>query len=217
MPHVYLIKYSSACRDSEGVDLRRNCNLNSPTPQVCPYSASHNSPITSFCPSTCHPHCPNHYTAIKPISLQRSPTAFPCSHIIALETTPPSTPILEVSATIHHSPIPICTTYLTPTHHSDALTTHPLITLMHCTTTPNCELKPLLIPEPTAHLKLFLVTTTTILPYESIRIRPPPEPPPTAHPHLPNDRRSRTTFPTLITSYFKRSTPSPLPFTPTLV
>ena len=119
------------------------------------------------------------------------------SQIIALETAPPSTPILEVSATIHHSPIPHCTTYVTPTHHSDALSTHPLLTLMHCTTNPNCELKALLIPEPTPHLKLFLVTTNTILPYESIRFRPPPEPPPTAHPNIRKERRSRSIFPTL--------------------
>ena len=185
--------------------------LHTPNPHACPHSFSHTGPFTSFCPASCHPYCPNHYTAFKPISLQRSPTQFPCSQIIALETTPPFTPILEISATIHHSPIPQCTTYLTPTHHSDALTTHPLVTLMHCTSPPNCELKPLLIPEPTPHLKLFLVTLTTILPYESIRIRPPPEPPPSLHQQPPRERNARKAFPTLITSYFKRSAPSPPP------
>ena len=59
----------------------------------------------------------------------------------------------------------------------------------------------MLIPEPTPHLKLFLVTLTTIHPYESIRIRLPPEPPPPKNRPLSNDRRSNKTLPTVITSY----------------
>ena len=40
------------------------------------------------------------------------------------------------------------------------------------------HLSTLIISEPTPHLQLFLFATTDIFPYESLRIRPPPEPPP---------------------------------------
>ena len=68
-----------------------------------------------------HPYCPNHYTAFKPISFQRSPNTFPCSQIIALET----------------ATIPNRTIFLTPTHHSDALATctalrHPTVSSSPC-------------------------------------------------------------------------------------
>ena len=52
--------------------------------------------------------------------------------------------------------------------------------MMMCPINPNCHLSTLLIPEPTPHLQLFLFATTDIFPYESLRIQPPPEPPPFA-------------------------------------
>ena len=48
---------------------------------------------------------------------------------------------------------------------------------MHSTNTPNCHLEAILIPEPSPHLKLFVVSSTTILPYTPLRIRLSPEPP----------------------------------------
>ena len=63
-------------------------------------------------------------------------------------------------------------------HLINALRTHPLILLMHSHHEPNCALTPILIPEPAPHVKLFLTSTRIIPPYNSLRIRPPPEPPP---------------------------------------
>ena len=92
-------------------------------------------------------------------------------------------------------------------HHSDAPSTHPLLSLMHSTNTPNCHLKEILIPEPSPHLKLFVVSSTTILPYTPLRIRPPPEPPPTQQRPISATKgiRSESNNTSLITSYFKRS------------
>ena len=75
----------------------------------------------------------------------------------------------------------------------------------------NCHLEPILIPEPTPHIKLFIVTTEIVLPYSPLRIRPPPEPPPIhLHPSSPPTMRaSRKGSRSLITSYFKRPTGDP--------
>ena len=117
----------------------------------------------------------------------------------------PPTPILEISSKIH--PHPSNTSFkITTRHHSDALSTHPLLRLMHSTNTPNCHLEAILIPEPSPHLKLFVVSSTTILPYTPLRIRPPPEPPPTQQHPIPTTKgiRSESNNTSLITSYFKR-------------
>ena len=68
--------------------------------------------------------------------------------------------------------------------------------------TPSCHIAPLNIPEPTPHLLLFLFASELILPYESLRIRPPTEPPP-----QPRSRPSRPLSRPLtsqITSYSQR-------------
>ena len=173
----------------------------------CPHA---NTPPTNspyaFCLKTCHPYCPNHYSAFKPIPHQRLPKGTASSTLLALAGVPANTPIFEVLATIHPTPshrtVPI-----TAHHHSDALHTHPLLKLMYSTHEPNCHLAPILIPEPTPHLKLFVVTSFSILPYTPLRIRPPPEPPPS--PRLARARasvvmNSLQSQRSLITSYFTR-------------
>ena len=105
------------------------------------------------------------------------PTPHPSSQFITLEAIPPNTPIFEISAIIHHAPNP-STTPIIPSHHFDALSTHPLLRLALSPYTSNCILNPINIPEPLPHLKLFLCSTELIAPYDSLRIRPPPEPPP---------------------------------------
>ena len=123
---------------------------------------------------TCNLYCQHHYSAFKSISLQRTPPQPHSSHIITLETISHNTPILDTPGTIYSTPTH-STTPITPNHHSNVLTSHPLLRMMLCSTNPNCHLSPLLIPEPTPHLQLFLFATTDISPYESLRIRPPPE------------------------------------------
>ena len=55
---------------------------------------------------------------------------------------------------------------ITPSHHSDVLTSHPLLKLIHNPLTPNCYITPINIPEPTPHLHLFLIASQLITPYE---------------------------------------------------
>ena len=172
----------------------------------CTYSTPPSpSAPKAFCISTCHPYCDNHYSAFQTIPHQRLPPNYASSHLLATAGVPPNTPIFEISSKLHTHPSP--TTFeLTTKHHSDALTNHPLLQLMHSTNTPNCHLEAILIPEPAPHLKLFVVSSTTILPYTPLRIRPPPEPPPQKL-LVPATKGNRSTSnnPSLITSYFKRS------------
>ena len=154
-------------------------------------------------------YCDNHYSAFRPIPHQRLPPNYASSHLLTTEGVPPNTPILEISSRIH--PRPSNTTFrITTRHHSDAPSTHPLLSLMHSTNTPNCHLEEILIPEPSPHLKLFVVSSTTILPYTPLRIRPPPEPPPPQQGLIsaPKGKRSESNKPSLITSYFKRPSTS---------
>ena len=174
----------------------------------CPYQQPSQLPPTSFCPNTCHQYCPNQYSALRNIAFQRSPKNHTASQLIALEAVPPHTPIMEISATINHSQSHTHVTLITPSHHSNAIYTHPILQLMYSDFR---RLASLCIPEPSPHLKLFLVTTESLSPYESLRIRPPPEPPPSTIPSRSTDRRSQKTQSTLITSFFQRSSP-PLPY-----
>ena len=175
----------------------------------CLFTPAHNHTVTAFCPTTCHQYCTNHYLSFQRKIIQylpnTLPTPHPSSQLIALEAIPPNTPIFEISAIIHHAPNP-STTPITPSHHSDALSTHPLLRLALSPYTPNCILRPLNIPEPTPHLKLFLCSTELIAPYDSLGIRPPPEPPP-----VPQQRLTRHPLrpsPSQITSYFQRTLPT---------
>ena len=64
------------------------------------------------------------------------------------------------------------TLQITPTHHSDALQSHPLLQLMYSADTPNATLTPILIPEPSPHLKVFAVASMSITPYSFLSISP---------------------------------------------
>ena len=120
---------------------------------------------------------PHHYSAFRPIPFLRMHPSTARSQLITLEGIYPHTILAEISATMFISPSPH-TTKVTSNSHFDALQTHPLILLMHSHHDPNCTLTPILIPEPAPHVKLFLTSTRIIPPYNSLRIRPPPEPPP---------------------------------------
>ena len=137
----------------------------------CPFSPSL-PPSTSFCPASCHPLCPNHYTAFRPTALRHISNPY-TSELITLETIIPHTPICILAGTIRATPSP-SSIPITPSHHSDVPTSHPLLKLIHSPLTPNCYIAPINIPEPTPHLHLFLLASELIPPYESLRIRPPP-------------------------------------------
>ena len=172
----------------------------------------HQNPIpphthpTSFCPTSCHPHCPNHYNSFRPTPLKiYSP---PDSPQLLLTTigVPPNTPLIEITSTI--STTPSSTTFPITDHaHSHAFTTHPLLPLLLTTLPPNCYLQPLLIPDPHRHIRLFLVSLTTIPPYTTLSLRPPPQPPPPPEPpppQFPIPRRSSSQrSPSRITDFFR--------------
>ena len=94
----------------------------------CPFSPSL-PPSTSFCPSSCHPLCPNHYTAFRPTALRRISNSS-TSELITLETIIPDTPICILAGTIRATPSP-SSIPITPSHHSDVLSSHPLLKLIH--------------------------------------------------------------------------------------
>ena len=116
----------------------------------CPYQQPSQLPPTSFCPNTCHQYCPNQYSAFRNIAFQRSPNNHTTSQLIALEAVPTHTPIMEISATINHSLSHTHVTLITPSHHSNAIYTHPILQLMYSHFQPNCRLAPLCIPEPSS-------------------------------------------------------------------
>ena len=175
----------------------------------CPYSTSSPTPPRkAFCHSSCHRPCPNHYSAFRPAPHHRIPPGYASTQLLATTGTPANTPLFEISATILPHPN-TCTSPITPSYHSNALASHPLLTLMYSPKSPNCHLEVILIPEPAPHLKLFLMASTDIHPYTPLRIRLPPEPPPKCpSPIPPVEARSLSNHPSLITSYFTRSTPS---------
>ena len=146
---------------------------------------------------------------LRNIAFQRSPKNHTTSQLMTLEAVPPHTPTMEISATINHSPSHTHVSLITPSHHSNAIYTHSILQLVYSHFQPNYRIAPLCIPEPSPHLKLFLVTTESLLPYISLRIRPPPEPPPSTIASRSTDRRSQKTQSTLITSFFQRSSPLP--------
>ena len=119
-----------------------------------------------------------------------------------------SNPITStISTTSFTNTIPI-TNYA----HSNALTTHTLLPLLlNIIAPPKCCLQPLLIPEPHRHLRLFVVSLTTILPYTALSIRPPPQPPPPPEPPPPNNITSRSSSsqrsPSRIADLFRSTRP----------
>ena len=98
---------------------------------------------SSFCtPNSCHKYCPNHYSIFRPITLKG-----------VYRNT-----IKRLSSLQHNALL---------FNQSDALKTHPILKLMHSHHRPKCALTPILIPEPSPHIKLFLIS-----PYNSLRICP---------------------------------------------
>ena len=88
-----------------------------------------------------------------------------------------NTPVCILAGTIRATPSP-SSIPITPSHHSDVLSSHPILKLIHSPLTPNCYIAPINIPEPTPHLHLFLLASEPIPLYESLRIRPPLNPRP---------------------------------------
>ena len=122
---------------------------------------------------------------------------------------PAHTPLFEAAGTIYKTPTSN-SFKITPCHHSSVLSTHPVIHMIQ-DTSPNCANRPLLIPKPTPHLKLFVITLYNIPPlhHTNYTVRPPPlplpppqpppEPPPSQEPtRLPNERHKMR-----ITDYFR--------------
>ena len=159
--------------------------------------------LPAFCPPSCHPHCPNQYSAFKPIPHQRTSRSTTSSQLLSLIGVDTHSPLFELHAPITPSITPR-TFPITPRHHSTAPQSHPLIRLMYSDQDPNVSLTPFLIPHPTPHLKLFAIACKPITPYSSLRIRPPPEPPPSAAPQIPVGRPIPITRPHRITAYFPR-------------
>ena len=77
---------------------------------------------------------------------------------------PKHTPLFEASGTIIYK-TPTSNTFPITSHHSSILSTHPIILLMIQDTYPYCVIRPLLIPETTPHLKLFVITLHDIPPF----------------------------------------------------
>ena len=173
----------------------------------CPYTPlPYNTQFpTSFCTTHCHPYCPNHYTAYRPVPIKIAYSqALPT--LVNAVGVPKHTPLFETAGTIFKQAT-LHTFQITPHHHSSAITTHPVLQLITHSSSPNCTLRPLLIPEPYPHLRLFLVALTDISPYTTLSILPPPrplpppQPPPEPPPRLLQPLPSR--IHTRITDYFK--------------
>ena len=160
---------------------------------------------TSFCTQLCHQHCPNHYSAYRPVPIKIA-HFHQFSAAVNAVGVPKHTPLFETAGTISKKPtensIPI-----TPHHHTSILYSHPLVKLITHSTNPNCILRPLIIPEPFPHIKLFVVTLTDLNPYTVLSIHPPPRPlpppqPPPEPPPQPTKAPPSRTHPR-ITDYFK--------------
>ena len=173
----------------------------------CPYTPlPHNTHFpTSFCTTNCHPYCPNHYTAYRPVPIKIAYSQTLPSLVNAVGV-PKHTPLFETAGTIFKQAT-LNTFSITPHHHSSAIVSHPLLQLITHSSSPNCTLRPLLIPEPYPHLRLFLVALTDISPYTTLSILPPPrplpppQPPPEPPPRLLQPPPSR--IHNRITDYFK--------------
>ena len=160
---------------------------------------------TSFCTKLCHQYCPNHYTAYRPVPIKIAQFQHISAAVNAVGV-PKHTPLFETAGTITKKPtehsIPI-----TPRHHTSILHTHPIVRLLTHSTHPNCILRPIIIPEPFPHLRLFLVTLTDLNPYTVLSIHPPPRPlPPPQPPPEPPPRPTQappSRNHTRITDYFK--------------
>ena len=182
----------------DGVNFTFTTMQYTPLPRDTPYP-------TSFCTNHCHLHCPNHYTAYRPVPIKIAYSQT-LTTIVNAVGVPKRTPLFETAGTIFKKATPH-TLPITPHHHSSALVSHPVLQHITHSTSPNCTLRPVIIPEPYPHLRLFLVALTDINPFTILSILPPPrplpppQPPPEPPPRLLQPPPSRTH--TRITDYFK--------------
>ena len=71
----------------------------------CNYASTSNAPShRAFCKSSCHPYCPNHYSAFRTIPHQRLPPHFVSSCLLATAGVASHTPILEIASEIQSLP-----------------------------------------------------------------------------------------------------------------
>ena len=175
----------------------------------CSYSPMPSDALhpNSFCTQLCHKHCPNHYSAYRPVPIKIA--YFPhLSTAVNAIGVPKHTPLFDAAGTIFKTPTEN-SIQITPHHHSSVLSSHPIVKLITHSTNPNCILRPLIIPEPFPHLKLFVVTLTDLNPYTVLSIQPPPRPlpppqPPPEPPPQPQKAPTPRNYPR-ITDYFKSS------------
>ena len=119
------------------------------------------------------------------------------------------TPLFETAGTIFKNKPTPHSLPITPHHHSSAISSRSVLKLITNSTTPNCTLCSLIIPEPYPHLPFFLVALTDITSPSFLHFalfhqrwehpipQPPPEPPP--RPCQPTSLRHTKR----ITDYFK--------------
>ena len=146
-----------------------------------------------------------HYTAYRPLKIISTPTS---ERIINAVGVPKHTPFFEASGTIYKNPT-TNTFQITSHHHSSILSTLPVILHMIQNTSPDCVIRPLLIPDPTPYLKLFVITLYDIPHYSTLNIRPPPlllpppQPPPEPLPSQQPPQLLNQRHRTRITDYFR--------------
>ena len=162
---------------------------------------------TSFCTQLCHKHCPNHYSAYRPVPIKIAHFPHFSAAVNAIGVLK-HTPLFEVAGTISKTPTEN-SIQITPHHHSSVLSSHPLVKIITHSTNPNCTIRPLIIPEPFPHIKLFVITLTDLNPYTVLSIQPPPRPlpppqPPPEPPPQPLKAGTPRNYPR-ITDYFKSS------------
>ena len=148
----------------------------------CTYSPMPSDALhpTSFCTQLCHQHCPNHFSAYRPAPIKIA-HFHQFSAAVNAVGVPKHTPLFETAGTIFKKPTET-SIQITPHHHTSILYSHPLVELITHSTNPNCVIRPLIIPEPFPHLRLFVVTLTDLNPYTALSIHPPPRPLPPPQP-----------------------------------
>ena len=140
---LYLIKvnpfpstYCSPSLDYCKFGVSISLSLSLSPPPLC--SNHHPSAHKACCLMSCHPYCHNHYSVLRTTPHQRLPKKNASSQILATAGIDTVTSIVEITASIrpHQS---TSTFSITPSHHSTALISHPLLKLMYSTNTPNCH------------------------------------------------------------------------------
>ena len=124
---------------------------------------------------------------------------------------PPQTPLFVVASQISRRPGPT-TIPITRQAHSHAMSSQPLVSLLTHSNNPNCQILPLVIPDPIPHTRLFVVSLIPLFPYTALTIHPPPQPPPPPEPppHTthPSGRSSPQGTLSRITDFFKSTSTS---------